>query len=61
MAVKFWHVMSLPGQISWFPDSRETILSLIIALGKVRHSRLQQQNIEDKMSTRSDLEDNPWQ
>jgi hypothetical protein len=51
MAVKFWHVMSLPGQISWFPVSRETILSFIIALGKVRHSLMQQQNIEDKMPT----------
>jgi hypothetical protein len=36
--VKFWHVTFLPGQISWFPDSRETFLSLIIALGKVGHS-----------------------
>lgn len=61
IAVKFWHVMSLPGQISWFPDSRETFLSLIIALGKVRHSCLQQQNVEDKMPTRSDLEDDRWQ
>ena len=61
IVVKFWHVMSLPGQMSWFPDSRETILSLIIALGKVRDSCLQQQNIEDKMPTRYDLEDSPWQ
>lgn len=28
IAVKFWHVMSLPGQISWLPNSRETSLSL---------------------------------
>jgi len=61
IVVKFWHVMSLPGQIFWFPDSRETFLSLIIALGKVRDSCLWQQNIEDKMPTRSDLEDNLWQ
>lgn len=57
----FWHIVSIPGQISWFPNSRETFLSLIIGLGKVRHSCLQQQNIEDKMPTRSYLEDNPWQ
>jgi len=60
IAVKFWHVVSLPGQISWFPDPRETFLSVIIALAKVRHSCLQQQqNVEDKMPAGSDLEDNP--
>jgi hypothetical protein len=62
IAVKFWHVMFLPGQISWFCDTRETFLSLIIALGKERHSCLQQQqNTEDIGQSRSDLEDNPWQ
>jgi hypothetical protein len=53
------HIMF--GCTYWFPNSRETFLSLIIALGKVIHSCLQQQHIEDKMPLRFDLEDNPWQ